>query len=321
MTDKINEIIDMYVHIMPPKYQAALQKKAANTVHFELNAKFPGLVDLEARFRLMDKYPGVTQVLSVIQPALEGVVGPADAVSLAKIANDEMAEIVAKYPRRFAGAIAILPLNDMVAALKEAERAITQLKFKGIQLFTPMDEKPLDAPELDDLYSLMTQYDWPIWIHPTRERSVPDYAGESGSKYDLFSAIGWPYDSSLAMARLVFSGAFDKHPGIKFVTHHCGAMIPFFAGRLCNRPTPELKKKPEEYFKSFYTDTAISGNVAALECGYAFFGGDHMVFASDMPAESTLSRNMNALLAFAKTPEIKDKVFSGTAKRLLKIPA
>ena len=176
---------------------------------------------------MMDKFKNYRQVLTIVQPGLESVVSAQDAAELARIANDEMAELVGKYPDRFAGAVASLPMNNVNAALKEAERSIRELNFKGIQLFTPVDGKPLDHLEFMDIYEMMSKFDLPIWIHPTGEASVPDYVGEAESKFGIFSSLGWPYQTSLAMARLVFGGVFDKYPNLKFIIHHCGAMIPF----------------------------------------------------------------------------------------------
>ena len=94
------------------------------------------------------------------------VVSPSDAIELAKIANDEMAELVTKYPDKFIAAVACLPLNDIDAAIKEADRAITQLRFRGVQIFSNINGEPLDAPKFRPLYERMAQHDLPIWIHP-----------------------------------------------------------------------------------------------------------------------------------------------------------
>ena len=115
----------------------------------------------------MDRLPDVLDVLTVALPPLETVlVTPKDAVELAKIANDEMAELVAKYPDKFLTAVACLPMNDIDAAIKEADRAITHLEFRGVQIFSNIDGEPLDEPKFKPLYERMAQYDLPIWIHP-----------------------------------------------------------------------------------------------------------------------------------------------------------
>ena len=134
----------------------------------------------------------------------------------------------------------------------------------------------------------MAEYDLPILLHPARGANFPDYLTEKKSKYEMWWAFGWPYETSVAMARIVFAGIFDKHPDIKIVTHHYGAMIPYFEGRVGPGPRParrahlrastrsaiKIKKRPFDYFKMFYADTAVFGSKAATECGLAFFGAD-----------------------------------------------
>ena len=293
--------IDIYTHIIPPKYKKALYQRADGRFFSENWEKVingtPGLTDLDNRLRILEKYEGLSQVLTIASPALEEAASPENAVYLAKLGNDEIAELISKYPDKFAAGVACLPINDMDAALKEAERTINDLGFKGIQLYTPTNGKPLDSPEFYPLYEMMAEYDLPILIHPARGRHIPDYPGEDHSRYYIYQMFGWPYETTAAMVRLVFSGMFDKYPGIKFITHHCGAMLPFFSERLVvgqdyaaenlkARWKQALKKPPIEYFKEFYADTALNGNSAALACGYDFFGSERTVFATDFPYDN-----------------------------------
>lgn len=125
---------------------------------------WPALTDLDLRFRHMDQYPGLRQVLSMAVPPLEYAVDATDAVDLARLANDEMAGLVQKHPDRFAAGIASLPMNDVDAAIRETERAVETLGLKGIQLYTPVNGRPLDRPEFLPLYEKMAGYGLPIWI-------------------------------------------------------------------------------------------------------------------------------------------------------------
>src|SRR3989304_3329879 len=120
-----------------------------------------------------------------------------------------------------------------------------------------------------------------------------DYRTESFSKYLIWQGCGWPYESTAAMARLVFSGILDDYPNLRILVHHTGAMVPFFSGRLHamyttfepllleERGTP-LKRPVLDYFRSFYADTSTF-TAAAVECGCDFFGGAHVVFGTDAP--------------------------------------
>jgi uncharacterized protein len=328
------EKIDIYSHILPKKYKEVLFEKIPKTsYYFEADSTRPALFELDVRFKGMDKVPGLKQVLTPGAPAVEYVASPKDALDMARMANDEMAELVSKYPDRFVAAVACLPLNDVDASIREAERAIKDLKFKGIQIFTSINGKPLDSPEFLGLYEKMAQYDLPIWIHPAKDRNIPDYPGESESKYALFLAFAWPYETTLAMSRLVFSGILEKYPNIKFITHHCGGMLPAFNKRVALVP-PDVKtgditkltKQPLDYFKRFYADTVMGGNIPALMSGLDFFGVDHIVFATDYPYPGGAAQGDVALVGVAKSIEQmpvsdadKVKIFSKNARRMLNL--
>lgn len=323
--------IDAYSHIMPQKYKDALYKESLTMPHFLR----PALYDLDERFRILDKYEGIIQVLTISLPSVENVPDPKKAMDLAKMANDEMAELVLKYPNRFVAAVACVPMTDMDAALGEIDRAINDLKFRGVQINTPMNGRPLDAPELMPLYEKMHQYNLPIFIHPEREVTYPDYENEDRSKYFVYCLWGWPYETTVAMTRLVCSGVLEKYPNLKLVTHHCGAMVPYFEQRIIgfydlftmrtDFKLP-LSKAPIEYFKMFYMDTALYGNSPALMCAYAFGGADHLLFAADMPLGDSLMgyRNYRQTIEAIEQMEISDAekkmIFEDNARALMRLP-
>ena len=330
--------IDVYSHIVPAKYQEALANKKvpANLYARKSLDDYPSLTNLDIRFRIMDKYEGLVQVLTLGSPPIEDVLGPKDTVELAKIANDEMAELVTKYPDRFIAAIACLPMNDVNGALKEVDRAITELRFRGVQISSDINGKPLDSPEFMPLYEKMVYYDLPIFIHPHRASTVPDYPSESESRHLGFITFGWPYDTTMAMHRLVFGGIFEKYPNLKVLIHHCGAMVPCFAGRIPAifdaaemrggyKYEQHLTKRPLDYFRMFYTDSIVYGNTSALVCGYDFFGADRILFATDMPYDNQLGdrflrENMLCVEELDIPDSEKKKIYEDNAKKLLRLP-
>ncbi len=330
--------IDVFCHIFPIKYKEALYKVAPGGFFPPKEAldSLPTLFDMDHRFRIMDKYEGLMQVLSIVQPAVEEIADSQKAVDLAKLANDEMAELVFKYPDRFAAAVACLPMNNIDAALKEVDRAINDLKFRGVQVYTPVNDKPLDSPEFMPLYDKMSKYDLPILIHPKRAASYADYRTEDKSMYRISSLFGWPYETTVAMTRLVFSGILERYPNLKFITHHCGGMVPYFEQRIIGLYDLEemrrkegyklgLTKAPIEYFKMFYNDTAVYGSTPALMCAHAFFGSDHILFGTDMPHDSQLGdrytrQTINSIEQMAIPDSDKKKIFEDNARKLLRLP-
>ena len=155
------------------------------------------------------------------------------------------------------------------------------------------------GPEFEPFFAAMNKLGKPIWLHPARGADQPDYVDEKKSLYEIFWTFGWPYETSVAAARLVFSKLLDKYSNLKIILHHLGAMIPYHEGRigpgwdqLGTRTSDEdyvallksLKKRPLDYFKQdFIADSAVFGSRAATVCGLDFYGVDRVVFASDCP--------------------------------------
>jgi uncharacterized protein len=326
--------IDIYTHVMPERYKKALYKYADKfATEKAVQDRRPALTDHEMRLRILDGFPDVVEVLSATMPPVEEIMGPQEAVEMAKVCNDEMAELVARNPKKYIAAIANLPLNDMDAALKEAERAIKVLGFKGVQVHTRVLGKPLSTDAMMPLYEMMSGFDLPIWIHPMRGSSQPDYASESVSYNQIFSIFGWPFDTTVAMIRLVFAGIFEKFPNIKFITHHCGALVPYFRERIIVHYNnglerlgadhyPGLTKHPIEYLRMFYNDTALNGNPSALNLALEFFGEDRILFGTDLPYDVengrlSVRQTIDAIEKMGVSESTKQKIFEGNARRLL----
>ena len=332
--------IDIFNHLLPKNFFDKMIEVAPNQKDIGRRMRsIPAIVDLEERFRVMDQFEDYVQVICLPNPPLEVLGGPDVTSELAQIANDGMAEYVAKYPDRFPGFIASLSLSDPDAALTELDRAIKDLKAVGVQFFSNVKGAPLDLPEFEPLFARMAEIDLPIWIHPARAANFPDYLTEKKSKYEIWWTFGWPYETSVAMARIVFAGYFDKYPNLKIISHHLGGMIPYFEGRvgpgwdqLGSRTSDEdytvileqLKKRPLDYFKMFYADSAVFGSVAATKCGLEFFGADKVLFASDSPFDPEkgpgyIRETIKVIAELPISDTDKQKIFEGNAKRLLKL--
>lgn len=292
-------VIDVFNHILPARYSEKLLQVIPDKDMAKRLSKVSLLHDIEGRMRMMDQWPGYQQLLTASPPPLELLAPPDASPELARIANDGLAEICAKWPDKFPAFAAAVPTNNLDACLVEIDRAITQLGARGIQMFTNVNGRPLDDAEFEPIFDRMaTRYRLPVLLHPTRPASAPDYRTETKSKFEVWQVLGWPHDTTVAMARIVFSGMFDRLPDLKILTHHLGGTAPYLAGRLGplwdqlgSRTSDEdyesllksMKKRPVDYFRMFYGDTVIGGEEAALRCGLSFFGTSHVLFASDCP--------------------------------------
>ena len=332
--------LDIFNHIFPKKYFDKMVEvlPSGKDMHKRVRA-IPCIVDLDERFRIMDKFGDYAQIICLGAPPIEVYGAPPLSTEMAKIANDGLAELVSKYPKRFPGFIASLPMNDPAGILTEARRAVKDLGAVGVQIFSNVLGRPLDKPETMPLFDLMAELDLPIWLHPARGADFPDYKSETKSHYEIWWTFGWPYETSAAMAHLVFAGLFDKHPNLKIITHHLGAMIPYFEGRvgpgwdqLGSRTSDvdytvllkSLKKRPVDYFKMFYADTAVFGSMPATVCGLAFFGADKILFASDSPFDpekgsAYIRWTIDIIDKLDISKEDRYAIYEGNARKLLKL--
>lgn len=333
--------IDSYSHIFPRAYFDRMAATAKDKGAIKRWLNIPVLYDLDARLKMMEGFPGYQQILTLANPPIEFIAGPQESPELARLANDGMAGIRDQHPDRFPAFVASLPMNNVQAALGEMERAITKLGARGIQVFTNVNGRPLDEPEFWPIFEqAVNQYDVPVWMHPARGANMPDYASEKKSKFEIWWTFGWPYETSAAMARMVFSGFFDKLPNLRVITHHMGAMIPFFDGRvgpgldqLGSRTSDEdyegllkrMAKRPIDYFRMFYVDTALSGGSSGIRCGLDFFGAKQVVFATDCPFDPEggpmyIRTIPEAIDSLKLSPEELKGIYFGNALRLLKLP-
>ena len=329
--------LDVFNHILPKAYFERLTEIIPDKGMLERYPRLPELWDIDAHLRAMDDFDDYQQILSLANPPLEMLAGPDQSPALARLANDGMAALCRSHADRFPGFTASLPMNNPDAALEEAERAITELGSRGVQVFTNVSGKPLSAPEFAPLFALLAGHDLPVWVHPIRGPNHADYAAESRSESEIWFTFGWPYETSACMVRLIFSGIFDRLPGLKIITHHMGGMIPFFAAKIelgfeqifdgdaGRNPIADragLKQQPIEYFRMLYADTALNGSAAATGCGHAFFPTDHCLFATDAPFDTNGGRDLiagtiDAVDTLAVAEAERRGIYSDNTRRLL----
>lgn len=328
--------IDSYAHIVPPRFDRRLRAildQGTISDRVKLYGPWldedPVLCDLDARWRLLEPFEDYRQVLVLGAFPVEELGPPATTRELAREVNDELAELVRTYPDRFVGFAASVPLNDVDASLVEIDRAISELGANGILISTNIGGAPLDDPRFEPIFAKMAALDRPIWIHPTRSSVWPDYLTETESKYGIWWALGWPFETGAAMIRLVFSGRLESYPELKIITHHAGGMIPHFSGRLDSIQTEDQREAFEnrftrpalDYFRQFYVDSAMFGAPHAVRCSLEFFGPDHMLFGTDMPlgGPAVIPDTIRDIQDIGLPPEAEARIFSGNARRVLKL--
>ena len=329
--------VDAYTHFMPSR----IFKKLVDSGYPDIGKRMRGVPcihDLDERRRVVETFKDYSQILSYPMPPLEMLSkgNPAEIEENAKLINDEFAEIIDKNRSHFPGWVAQGCMGAADAGVREAERAI-KLGALGVQIFTNVAGKPLDDPAFEPFFEFMNKSGKPIWMHPARSANFADYPGESKSKYEIWWAFGWSYETGAAMARLVFSRIMDKYPNLKIIVHHFGGIVPILEGRigpgwdqLGARTSDEdygallkqLKKRPLDYFKhSFYADTATFSSKDAFDLGFKFYDLDKILFASDCPFDpekgTMYTRDALRFLEEADMPKAdKDKVSYGNLEQM-----
>ena len=341
LDDEIQEprLLDIFNHVLPGEVFERFRGIAPNNPGLQAFGKLVSLWDMDAHLRLMDGFPAYRQIICLSNPPIEMLGTPAETPQHAQFANDRMAELCRRFSERFPGFIASLPMNNPDASVREAERAIKTLGAVGVQVFTNVLGRPLSHPDYFPLFQAMRAHDLPVWIHPMRGPNAADYASEQASENEIWFTFGWPYETSACVTRLIFSGLFDKLPGVKIITHHYCGMVPFFADKIALgfsqifEGTPDhnpaganagLKLEPIEYYRMLYADTAVNGSVAAAKCGHAFFGTSQTLFATDAPFDplggnNLIARTIEAVNRLEITPAERARIFDGNALELLKM--
>lgn len=328
--------VDVATHILPGRYFARLQEMPGFYMSRRVKG-IPALWNLDARRRIMDGFSQYQQVLSLAIPPLDRLGPPNATPDLARLANDELARLVDAHPDRFAGAFAGLPLNNPDASLAEVDRVDRTPQFLGVQVYSNVAKRPLDEPGTMAVIEEVVRRRLPIFLHPARAADHPDYVHEETSRYDLWQIFGWPYETTMAMARLVFTGLFDRHPNAVIITHHMGAMAPYFSGRISGGydqfgtrspedkverlPVP-LAHPPQWYFARFYADTALFGAPHGVRCGLEYFPIEHVLFGSDTPFDAEggvryIRETIADLDAAGLSPDRRHMIDEGNLRQLL----
>jgi aminocarboxymuconate-semialdehyde decarboxylase len=322
-------VIDVHNHFYPPEYLDALSAgrsvvrvttdaEGNPLLHYpgDYNVAVPGHRDIDYRQRVLEREGVTTQVLTLTTPGTH-VESAERAVELARLVNDAFARIVAERAPRFA-ALATLPLNDPRASVVELRRAVEELGLPGAMLFSNVNGVALADERYWPLYEAADGLGAVLHIHPTSPVGV-----EAMTEYWLMPLVGFPFDTTLAAAKLVFSGVAERFPRIRWVLSHLGGAIPYLAERLDRgyRAFRECRayigKPPSEYLKTWYYDT-VNFDTRALALAIEFAGARHVLAGSDYPHQIGSISSMLDSIAGLGLPEAETAaILGGNAAALL----
>lgn len=322
-------IVDFHNHFYPPAYLDALRSGSSAVevtidqdgnprIYYpgDYNIAVPGHRDIDYREQVLKEHGVDTQVLTLTTPGTH-VETPATAARFATLVNDAFAEVARTKPGRFT-ALATLPLNDVAASVKELERACTQLGFRGAMLFSNVNGTGLNEDEFLPLYEAANQLGAVLYIHPTHPVGV-----EAMTDFWLMPLVGFLMDTTLAAAKIVFSGIPERFPKIRWALCHLGGAIPYLAERLdrgfeaFSECRANIPRKPSEYLREFYYDT-VNFNPAAIQLAIGFAGADHILAGSDYPHQiGSIPKMIESIRGLDVSESDRAAIFGGNAVRLL----
>jgi predicted TIM-barrel fold metal-dependent hydrolase len=273
------------------------------------------MVDMEAKLRDMNELQIDVSLLSHGLPLGPDVLFGEEADEWAMRVNDELARIIQTYPGKFIG-LGSLGFGDPQRAIAEVDRCITQLGLKGIQVFSTLAHQLLDSPEIRPVLKHLGRLGVPIHLHPAAPVNLHGLTNAS-----LLLGLGFPYESSLNVVRLIQSGLFDEVPDLKMIVSHVGGVLPYLAGRLevYTAPSPltgpsHLPHPLGHYLRNLYVDT-VSYHPAALACCYAVLGAQHLLYGTDHPfGRPDMTAEMVEQLACPSSE--RELIYHGNAERL-----
>ena len=322
--------LDLHTHFYTKEYFQAVRdlpsefsfgtSPSGQTIITYRGARFfgvtPAMTDVAKRIEDMDRAGIDVEVVSLSTPNVF-FTDAEHQPPVARMINDSYADLIARHPKRFKG-FASIPMDAPDAALNELHRAIDTLKLSGVILLSNIGGKPLTAPEYRPFFEEANRMKLCIFLHPMLPAN-----SEAFREYVLGPIIGFPFDTSLAVARMCYDGMFEQLPDIRWIIGHLGGAIPYLMERMDNgfRDFAECRVKidklPSVYLKRLYYDT-VSFSPHTLKMVRDMVGADHMVMGSDYPhLLGSIERAVPSIDALQIGESEKEQIFSGTALSIL----
>jgi aminocarboxymuconate-semialdehyde decarboxylase len=322
-------IIDFHNHFYPPAYLDALRSGSSAVqvtidpdgnprIYYpgDYNIAVPGHRDIDYREQVLKDQGVDTQVITLTTPGTH-VEAPATSARFAALVNDAFAAIRESKGGRFAP-LATLPLNDPAASVKELRRACGELKFPGVMVFSNVNGAGLNEPQFWPIWEAANELGAVVYIHPTHPLGV-----EAMQDFWLMPLVGFLMDTTLAAAKIVFSGIPERFPRIRWVLTHMGGAIPYLAERLDRgfeafvECRAHISRPPTTYLRQFYFDT-VNFDANAVNLAIAFAGVDHILAGSDYPHRiGSIPKMLASIRGLDRCHADQAAIFGGNAARLL----
>ncbi|HEY7678253.1 MAG TPA: amidohydrolase family protein [Candidatus Methylomirabilis sp.] len=333
--------VDVHAHLAPQGFLAEARRGAAGGPRLERNAEghefivfdekapagyrrmrlMPQEYDHDARLAEMDAGGIDVQVLSLTPPFFHYWADPARGKDFCRMANEEIGGLVRRHPDRFLG-MATVPLQNPAAAAEELAYARRTLGLVGVEIGSHINGRELDDPALHPFFARCAELRMPVFIHP-----IVVAGADRMTRYYLRNLIGNLVDTSIALAHLIYGGAFVRWPGLVVIAAHAGGIIPYTVGRLDHgyRVRPEcraaLPRRPSAYLRHVYFDT-IAHDREALAYLVRRFGADRVVLGSDFPFDMADPNPVGTLRGLrGLSARDRRRILSGNARALFGGPA
>jgi aminocarboxymuconate-semialdehyde decarboxylase len=324
-------IVDVHTHFYPQAYLALLEQQGRG-VRLRTDAQgrryleqhgtrlatlTSPMVDLEERLRVMDRLGVTVQVLSLTSPNVYAF-PEAVAVQAARQVNQAYAEIKDRHPRRFR-CLASVPLGTG-AEVDELDHAVHALGLDGVVVGTTVGHRTVDDPLFEPFWRRADELGLVVFLHPMGGLASPHL-----QEFSLLPLVGFPAETTVALARLAYSGFFDRYPRVRLVAPHAGGAVPYLLGRLdtgyrAYAECAAASRPPGEALRTVYYDT-VNHHPPALRCLLDTVGPGRVVFGSDFPhVIGHLEEGARCLQQAGLDPEALQAVLCRNAQRLFGIP-
>jgi aminocarboxymuconate-semialdehyde decarboxylase len=326
------KVVDVHTHMLNEEFLRLLKRhgggyKVKKVIGgqsgvFKDGAPFmtlmPGMFDYELRMRAMDEARVDIAIVTLTSPNVYWG-SPKVSLQAAQVVNDDMAAQQKEFPDRIRF-MCSLPWQHAKLAVAELKRAVDELGAVGVMVLANIDGASLTDKKFAPIWKEIDRRSLPVLVHPS---APPGTAELDVMRYNLIASVGFMFDTSLAVARMIFDGFFDRYPSLKLIAAHGGGTLPYIAGRLdiCYENMPACRErisaKPSTYLKRIYYDSVVFQQ-ESLELALKVGGSENVLYGSDYPHNIG---DMKGCLARvdALPPALRDAVRGGNAMRIFRL--